>query len=245
MKALFIILCSIGALTACSKKNDPMQNMNSGPNPPSTGTVPVTGTTTDTLSYLALGDSYTIGQSVTARESFPYQLAAELPGFKVTEPTIIARTGWITDQLINAIKSSTINDKTYDFVTLLIGVNDQYDGYSKDNYRIKFAAVLNTAIRFAKGNKKHVFVLSIPDYGVTPFGNGNEAVIGPDIDKFNAINLDESKKAGVIYVDITAISKQAAFDLSLLANDRLHPSAKMYNQWVLKLIPEVLAQFKK
>jgi len=245
MKALFIILCSIGALTACSKKTDPMQNMNSGPIPPSTGTVPVTGTTTDTLSYLALGDSYTIGQSVTARESFPYQLAADLPGFKVTEPTIIARTGWITDQLIDAIKSSAINDKTYDFVTLLIGVNDQYNGYSKDNYRVKFTAVLNTAIRFAKGNKKHVFVLSIPDYGVTPFADGNEAVIGPDIDKFNAINLDESNKAGVIYVDITAISKQAAFDLSLLANDRLHPSAKMYNQWVLKLIPEIQKQFKK
>jgi len=222
-----------------------MQNSNSGPIPPSTGTVPVTGTTTDTLSYLALGDSYTIGQSVTAAESFPYQLAAVLPGFKVTEPTIIARTGWITDQLIAAIKSSTINDKTYDFVTLLIGVNDQYGGYSKDNYRIKFAAVLNMAIKFAKGNKKHVFVLSIPDYGVTPFANGNDAVIGPEIDLFNAINLDESKKAGVNYVDITPISKQAAFDLTLLANDGLHPSAKMYYQWVLKLIPEMQEQLKK
>jgi len=245
MKALFLILFSISALTACSKKTDPMQNTNNGPIPPPTNTVPVTDTTTDTLSYLALGDSYTIGQSVTAAESFPYQLAAKLQGFKVAEPTIIARTGWITDQLIGAIKISTINDKTYDFVTLLIGVNDQYGGYSKDNYREKFAAVLNTAIKFAKGNKKHVFVLSIPDYGVTPYAHGNDALIGPEIDRFNAINLDESNKAGVHYIDITPISKQAAFDLTLLADDSLHPSAKMYNQWVLKLIPEIQLQFKK
>jgi lysophospholipase L1-like esterase len=243
MKALFLILFSMSALSACTKKNDPMQNSNI--TPPATGTVPVTGTSTDTLTYLALGDSYTIGQSVSAQESFPYQLAAKLKPLTVTEPTIIARTGWITTQLIDAIKNSTIDNKTYDFVTLLIGVNDQYGGYSQANYRVKFVEVLNTAIKFAKGNKKHVFVLSIPDYGVTPFAHGNDAVIGPEIDQFNAINLEESNKAGVNYIDITPISKEAAGDLTLLANDGLHPSAKMYGLWVMKLIPEVTKQFQK
>ncbi len=218
-----------------------MFNNDSSTTPP----VTVPATPKDTLTYLALGDSYTIGQSVTEKESFPYQLADMLPGFKVAEPKIIARTGWITQQLIDAIAASDINGKTYDFVTLLIGVNDQYGGYSQTNYRVKFAAVLNTAIKFAGGKKSHVFVLSIPDYGVTPFAHGNDAVIGPEIDQFNAINLDESNKAGVTYVNITPISKGAATDLTLLANDGLHPSAKMYNMWVQKLMPEILLQFKK
>lgn len=210
--------------------------------PPGT-TTPVVAT--DTLSYLALGDSYTIGQSVTAQESFPYQLATQVPGFKITEPVIIARTGWTTGQLIQAIKSSDINGKTYDFVTLLIGVNDQYGGNSQDDYRLKFVDILNTAIKFANGNKNHVFVLSIPDYGVTPFANGNDAIIGPAIDQFNAINLEESNKAGVNYINITLISKLAANDLTLVANDGLHPSAKMYNMWVQQLVPQVLKVFKK
>ncbi len=210
--------------------------------PPAT-TTPVAAT--DTLSYLALGDSYTIGQSVTAQESFPYQLAAQIPGFKIKEPVIIARTGWTTGQLIQAIKSSDINGKTYDFVTLLIGVNDQYSGNSQDDYRLKFIDVLNTAVKFAKGNKNHVFVLSIPDYGVTPFANGNDAVISPQIDQFNAINLEESNKAGVNYINITPISKLAANDLTLLANDGLHPSAKMYQMWVQQLAPQVVKVFTK
>jgi lysophospholipase L1-like esterase len=244
MKALFLILFSISTLSACTKKTDSMQNNDN--NSTTTPPVVVPVTVKDTLSYLALGDSYTIGQSVTAQESFPYQLAAQLPDFTVPEPYIIARTGWITDQLISAINDANdIKGKTYDFVTLLIGVNDQYGGYSQANYRVKFIQVLNTTIKFAKGNQKHVFVLSIPDYGVTPYAHGDDGKIGPEIDQFNAINLEESKKAGVNYIDITPISKEAAFDLTLLANDGLHPSAKMYNLWVQKLVPEVLNQFKK
>lgn len=237
MKALFLILFPISALTACTKQNDAM--------PPNNSTSKPVASVIDTLSYLALGDSYTIGQSVPAPESFPYLLTGQLPGHKITEPTIIAKTGWTTDQLISAIDASGINDKTYDIVTLLIGVNDQYGGGSQANYRIKFVQVLNTAIKFAKGDKNHVFVLSIPDYGVTPFAHGQEAHIGPEIDQFNDINRDESAKAGVNYIDITPISKLAANNLSLLANDGLHPSATMYQMWVEKLKPVILGELEK
>jgi lysophospholipase L1-like esterase len=238
MKTILIFFLSISTLSACTKKTEPMFSNTT------TTTPPVTTTPKDTLTYLALGDSYTIGQSVSAQESFPYQLSTMLPGYKVAEPKIIARTGWITQQLIDAIAGSDINGKTYDVVTLLIGVNDQYGGYSKSDYRVKFAAVLNTAIKFAGGKKDHVFVLSIPDYGVTPYAHGNDAVIGPEIDQFNAINLEETNKLSVTYVNITPISKGAGADLTLLANDGLHPSAKMYNVWVQKLVPEILLNLK-
>ncbi|MDN3551842.1 SGNH/GDSL hydrolase family protein [Mucilaginibacter aquaedulcis] len=199
----------------------------------------------DTLNYLALGDSYTIGESVAASESFPYQLAALLPGHKVNTPTIIAKTGWTTDQLVSAIDNSDIKDKTYDIVTLLIGVNDQYSRGSQENYRTKFIQVLNTAIKFAKGDKTRVFVLSIPDYGVTPFANGKEAIIGPEIDQFNNINRQASANAGVHYIDITPISKQAADNLTLIANDGLHPSAIMYHYWVEQLKPVIISRLNK
>ncbi|MEN0055242.1 MAG: SGNH/GDSL hydrolase family protein [Mucilaginibacter sp.] len=200
---------------------------------------------TDTLNYLALGDSYTIGESVPTQESFPYQLAGLIPGHKINTPTIIAKTGWTTDQLISAIDNSDIQNNTYDIVTLLIGVNDQYQNASQENYRIKFMQVLNTAIKFAKGDKTRVFVLSIPDYGVTPFANGKEAIIGPEIDQFNNINRKASADAGVHYIDITPISKQAADNLTLIANDGLHPSAIMYHYWVEQLKPALLNRLNK
>ncbi|MBB6113075.1 lysophospholipase L1-like esterase [Mucilaginibacter lappiensis] len=199
----------------------------------------------DTLSYLALGDSYTIGQSVDEHDAFPYQLAGQLPGHKITGPTIIARTGWTTQQLISAIDGSDSKDKTYDIVTLLIGVNDQYGGGSQADYRVKFVQVLNTAIKLAKGNTNHVFVLSIPDYGVTPFAHGDDARIGKEIDQFNDINRQESANASVNYIDITPISKLAANNSSLIANDGLHPSATMYQMWVEKLKPVVLSALEK
>lgn len=201
----------------------------------------------DTLTYLALGDSYTVGQSVQQPQSFPYQLAAALPGFAnhhVPQPTLIAATGWTTDNLIYAIGQSGLKSN-FSFVTLLIGVNDQYQKLSQDNYKIKFAGVLNTAISFAGGDATRVFVLSIPDWGVTPFGGGRDNIIGPEIDQFNAINKSISTKAGVNYLDITAISRQAANDPSLVAVDDLHPSGKMYGLWVQNLEVMVAARFKK
>lgn len=206
-----------------------------------------TGKTIDPLNYLALGDSYTIGENVPQIDSYPYQLT-NLLNFhspQVKPPTIIATTGWTTDELINAIAKSGITDKKFDFVTLLIGVNDQYRKLSQDNYRAKFEQVLNTAIDFAKGDTSRVFVLSIPDWGVTPFASGQDSVIGQQIDQFNAINKAISLKAGVNYLDITGISRQAATDLTLIAPDGLHPSGKMYMEWVRLLEPMVQERIKK
>jgi lysophospholipase L1-like esterase len=199
------------------------------------------------LNYLALGDSYTIGESVPADESYPYLLANNLTAQKypVNKPNIIAVTGWTTDDLIGAIARSEVDGKKFDFVTLLIGVNDQYQQLSQENYKIKFKQVLNTAINFAGGKKDRVFVLSIPDYGVTPFGKGNEATTGPQIDQFNAINKQFSTNAGVNYLDITPISKLAKNDPDMVAGDGLHPSAKMYREWVKLLEPMVLSKLKE
>ena len=207
----------------------------------------LTETNRPAYSYLALGDSYTIGESVPAAGAFPYQLETELikAGYPISRPEIIATTGWTTDELISAINNSDLKDKKYDIVTLLIGVNNQYRGYNQETYRTEFIQLLNTAIAYANGNKKHVFVLSIPDWGVTPYADGRDrSQIAREIDQFNAINKQETQKAGVAYVDITPISKQAANDASLNAEDGLHPSAKMYGLWVKELLPVVEAQVK-
>ena len=178
------------------------------------------------MHYLALGDSYTIGEAVPYNFSYPYQLwqALKQQKYNFAKPTIIPTTGWTTDELISAIaQNSGVQGKTYDMVTLLIGVNDQFQGLSQDNYKIKFQQVLNTAIQFANGNKTHVFVLSIPDYGVTPFAGGNDSMIGPLIDQFNALNKSISLAAGVNYLDITGISRQAATDPTLNSTGWLTP----------------------
>ena len=204
--------------------------------------------TNKTRSYLALGDSYTIGESVPIENSFPYQLAAELgqTGHTVSEPQIIAATGWTTDELIDAINNSSIKGKKYNLVTLLIGVNNQYRDYSQATYRKEFVQLLNTAIAFADGNKTHVFVLSIPDWGVTPYAESRDrAQIAKEIDQFNAINKQESQRAGVAYIDITPISKQAANDATLNADDGLHPSAKMYGLWVKELVKVMAKSLQK
>jgi lysophospholipase L1-like esterase len=238
IKGFQLAVLILAAISGCTKKaaTSPAKNSN-----------PIQTTmTTDSLSYLALGDSYTIGESVSQNQSFPYQLRAALDSasIAVKQPLIIATTGWTTDNLINAIANSGIIGKKYDFVTLLIGVNDQYQGLSQGNYQVKFAQVLNTAINFAGGDTSHVFVLSIPDYGVTPFAGGNDSTIGPQIDQFNAINKAASLKAGVHYIDITDISRQAASDPALIAPDGLHPSAKMYGLWIQRLEPIVAARIK-
>jgi lysophospholipase L1-like esterase len=198
--------------------------------------------------YLALGDSYTIGEAVPEDNAFPYQLVSTLreKGVKFNKPEIIATTGWTTDELIKAIKEKDLKDK-YDLVTLLIGVNNQYRGYSKENYQAEFKELLETALLFADGHNERVLVISIPDWGVTPFaekGDRDAAKISAEIDAFNAINREEALKAVVTYVDITPDSRKAATDMTLLANDGLHPSGKMYADWAEKLSAAISARYK-
>jgi lysophospholipase L1-like esterase len=242
MKRLILALLMLGALTACTKNSDSQQPVNK-PQP----VMPVTPAQTDSLTYLALGDSYTIGESVERSQSFPYQLMARLneTGHFIEQPDIVAVTGWTTGDLINGIKQRDLQYRQYDMVTLLIGVNNQYRNNSQDTYRTEFIELLNTAISHAKGGKKRVFVLSIPDWGVTPFAQGrDQARIAAEIDQFNAINKREAQNAGVNYIDITPASRQAAFDAGLTAGDGLHPSNRMYALWVSQLLPVVAKRLK-
>ena len=193
------------------------------------------------IRYLALGDSYTIGESVRESERWPNQLSAKLEEQGIhAETTIIARTGWTVDELWEGIQV-TPPEGRYDLVTLLIGVNDQYRGYPLDGYREDFRFMLGKAIEYAGGDPQHVIVLSIPDWGFTPFAATRETEpISLQIDGFNAVNLEETKSAGAHYVDVTDISRMAMDDFELLAPDRLHPSGKMYSMWVEKVISVAL-----
>jgi lysophospholipase L1-like esterase len=191
------------------------------------------------LSYLALGDSYTIGEAVAQAASFPYQLVDLLKakGIAVDEPKAIAKTGWTTDELKLAIQQAQITE-TYDLVTLLIGVNNQYRGYSPEKYKKEFDELLEMAIGFAGSEKRRVYVISIPDWGVTEFAKQsgrNLQTISEEIDVFNEINKQVTIAYDVSYIDITAASREAINDSSLVAEDGLHPSGKMYQHWAQEL----------
>jgi lysophospholipase L1-like esterase len=187
------------------------------------------------LRHLALGDSYTIGESVAVPDRWPNQLAARLG---IANPEIIAKTGWTTDELSSAIDTAKPQGP-YALVTLLIGVNNQYRGRDAEQYRKEFVALLHRAIIFAGGDPKRVVVVSIPDWGVTPFAaNRDRAKIGAEIDHFNAINAEETKRAGARYANITPVSRR---DTTLVAPDGLHPSAKMYSEWVSVIEPQARA----
>ena len=190
------------------------------------------------LRYLALGDSYTIGESVAETERWPNQLVDLLAAEGMqTELTLIARTGWTVKELWQGIQVESPQG-TCGLVTLLIGVNDQYRGYPVDGYREDFRFILQRAIEYAGGRAEKVIVLSIPDWGVTPFAadrDGEE--ISRQIDQFNAVNLEETQSASAHYVDVTAISRLATDDPRLTADDRLHPSGKMYAMWAEKVLP--------
>lgn len=199
-----------------------------------------------TRSYLALGDSYTIGESVKEDERYPVLLAKKLneKQIKIDTPRIIACTGWTTDELISAIQTQN-PPNNYDLVSLLIGVNNQYRDYPNRTYCIEFEQLLKIAIQQAKGNAKRVFIVSIPDYSVTPFAsNSNTAKIAQEIDNHNQIAQEISKKYQVKYFDITPISRKAKNDLSLIADDGLHPSGKMYAEWTHLMLDEVVMMLK-
>ncbi|MEP7324660.1 MAG: SGNH/GDSL hydrolase family protein [Gemmatimonadota bacterium] len=191
------------------------------------------------IRMLCLGDSYTIGESVPTSQRWPVQLAARLRerGIDVADPIIIAKTGWTTDELDAAIDEANSKGR-FDLVTLLIGVNNQYRGRSAEEYREQFSGLLARAIGFAGGRPDRVIVLSIPDWGVTPFaGDRDRAGIGREIDEYNRINKEETGRAGARYVDITPISREAAGHPALTAGDGLHPSGEMYRQWMDQVAP--------
>lgn len=197
--------------------------------------------------YLALGDSYTIGEKVIPEENFPAQVVRLLreKGENIEAPKVVAKTGWTTGELQSAINKAKLK-KQYDFVTLLIGVNNQYRGLNLVDYIPEFEQLLKQAIRFAGNDTSHVVVLSIPDWGVTPFAEGRDRKqIAADIDAFNAANRLLSEKYQVHYIDVTPRTRKAAADASLLAEDGLHPSGKAYGEWAAEISKYLLAKTEK
>ncbi len=227
---LFILLTMFAS---CEKEK--MELEQSDPDPP-TNNIPEQ----KRIKYLALGDSYTIGQSVSVNSRYPIQLANKLEGDSILVDTtiIIARTGWRTDNLIAAIDEAELTD-TFDLVSLLIGVNNQFQNASISVYEEEFFELLQTAIQFTGGDKEKVFVVSIPDYGYTPFGQNNQANISAGVDQFNTVNEDITKAEDISWFDITPISREGLIDTELVADDGLHPSGKMYKRWVESFYEEV------
>lgn len=226
---IFSGLCFISVFTSCTKKNLPISVKSS--------------TSLPSKKLLALGDSYSIGQSVTEQDRFINQtiFIARSNNINVEYPAkIIAQTGWTTNNLLDAIAANTNNlTAPYDIVTLLIGVNNQYQQLDTAIYRIEFTRCLLEAITLTGNRKNRVFVLSIPDYGATPFGSGNAQQIGKEIDRFNFINKQICMQMGIDYTDITPSTRMAATDLTLVASDGLHPSGKEYLKWANMLAQKI------
>lgn len=188
--------------------------------------------------FLALGDSYTIGEKVDSSARWPVQLARTLRarGVPIGDPQIIARTGWTTDELAAGIRTAAPTG-TYELVTLLIGVNNQYRGRDAEQYRSEFRALLGQAVAFGGGEARRVIVVSIPDWGVTPFAAGRDRVkIGVEIDRFNAIGREEAARAGAAFVDVAPASREPRENWT--APDGLHPSAGQYTRWMELVVPE-------
>lgn len=229
------IFASIGLLAGCNKEQPVMPPVEPTPNTPS----PASGT--GTYSYLALGDSYTIGQGVTEGERFPHLTVALLQqqGVSMKTPEYIAQTGWSTIALQNAMIGREPLG-SFDVVSLLIGVNDQYQGLDTAGYRVRFEQLLAKAILLAGNRPARVFVLSIPDYSATPFVEGMQKdAVSKTIDSFNRINKEITMAHQVVYIDITPSTREAAIDQSLLAGDRLHYSAKEHAKWADRLAAEM------
>ncbi|WP_121667215.1 SGNH/GDSL hydrolase family protein [Mesonia aquimarina] len=191
--------------------------------------------------YLALGDSYTIGESVPENRRWPVQLTSALneAGFAISSPKIIAKTGWRTDDLLAAMNEELDSEK-YDLVSVLIGVNNQYQGKPIEIYRKEFRQILDDAIGFSKTGENGVFVVSIPDYGVTPFGQeSGKKNISQEIIQYNSIAKNICQEKGIPFYNITPISLEAESNQDLVAQDGLHPSGEMYKRWVEIILPEV------
>lgn len=200
-----------------------------------------TNTVQSQIRYLALGDSYTIGESVTESERWPIQLGTVLQskGFNISETDIIATTGWTTAELMDGIKTASPHSE-YGLVSLLIGVNNQYRGYDFEIYETELIELVDKAIGFAGGDTSKVFMVSIPNYGVTPFGQSRgENRIRQELLEYDAYANTIAKQYGIPFLNITPISEKAKMDPSYIAEDQLHPSGKMYSEWVELMIPTV------
>lgn len=197
--------------------------------------------------YLALGDSYTIGEGVSIAESFPFQTTTLLrkQGIQLADPLIIARTGWTTDELAEAIRQHKLHE-SFSVVTLLIGVNNQYRGRTIDNYKEEFSGLLNQAIIFANGHARHVVVLSIPDWGVTPFAEGRDRQqTAHEIDGYNAAAKETTVMHKCCWLDITNSTRANGQKAGFLAADGLHPSGREYAVWAGRLAPLLLKAIKE
>ncbi len=195
-------------------------------------------------SYLALGDSYTIGENIEPAGRWPMQLAAALraEGIVIDDPRIIATTGWTTDELSTAIDAAEPLGSDHALVSLLIGVNNQYRGRAVDEYAHEFAILLERAIGFAGRRADRVFVLAIPDWGVTPFAanSGRDtAAIARELDAYNAAAAKICAERGVVFIDIAPVSRARGAEPTMLADDGLHPSAAMYAEWARLALPAV------
>ena len=193
------------------------------------------------LTCLALGDSYTIGEGVDEAGRWPMQLAQRLrgAGIAIADPRIIATTGWTTDELSAAMDAAEPLGE-WDFVSLLIGVNNQYRGRPLDEFRVQFAALLQRAVAFAGGDPRRVLVLAIPDWGVTPFAfaqSRDAGLVGAQVDAFNAVCREEAARAGAHWIDIAPVSRARGGEAGMLVDDGLHPSAAMYALWTAQALP--------
>src|SRR5690606_32571540 len=226
MNRILILLIALVAFSCCSVKN----TNESEPFQPRT------------IKLLSLGDSYTIGESVCETCRFPEQLKESLkPNFNlqtIFELKVIATTGWTTTNLINAIADENLATN-YDLVTLLIGVNNQYQNKPFSLYETEFPELVTTAIAKAKGDKSKVIVVSIPDYAFTPFGqnNGNPTTISEQLDQYNAFAQNYCEENNITFVNITDITREGLNDPDLLASDGLHPSEFAYTKFVERILP--------
>ena len=190
------------------------------------------------IKFLALGDSYTIGEGVSEKERWPEVLTENLRegGISMGDPHIIAKTGWTTGELLDALEQRT-PEAHYDLVTLLIGVNNQYRGLPLSEYASEFEICLSKAIHYARGDADKVCVISIPDWGTSPFAAGrDQSTISHQIDNFNKVNQNQALKNGARYANITPLSRSLN-QKEHFASDGLHPSGVAYSEWVKEMLP--------
>jgi lysophospholipase L1-like esterase len=232
-KIAFIIFVTFSAWACVEKEDDSIE-----PIEPIEMEDPIDTIETDALTYLALGDSYTIGQGVLPASRWPNQLSKRLEESNIIigALNIIAQTGWTTKSLLNAIESQ--EPESHDLVSLLIGVNNQYQGLPFSQFQVEFDSLLTISINLANGPES-VFVVSIPDYGVTPFGSGNSEEIAEELDMYNNYMAQKCISLNIPFIDITQISRGLGSSSGALADDNLHPSGSQYGKWVEVILPIV------